>query len=106
MLTRRLTESGPGVVMFDWDGDGADELFFGTGAGGKTAAYKTGADGRLAKLNEPAFAQPLLVIRLASPAGWMPPVNARCSPPSPHTISRNRWFRRCRFFGRAKPSWR
>lgn len=70
MLTRRLSESGPGVVMFDWDGDGADELFFGTGAGGNIAAYKTGADGRLAKLSEPAFAQPLLGDSLGL-AGWV-----------------------------------
>ena len=25
MLPRRLTESGPGIVLFDWDGDGRDE---------------------------------------------------------------------------------
>ena len=35
MLPRRLTESGPGVALFDWDGDGTDELFFGNGARGK-----------------------------------------------------------------------
>lgn len=70
MLTRRLTESGPGIVLFDWDGDGRDEVFFGAGAGGSLAAYKIGAAGRLAKLNEPAFAQPLMGDALGL-AGWV-----------------------------------
>ena len=59
MLPRRLTESGPGVALFDWDGDGTDELFFGNGARGKLVGYKVAADGRLAKLSEPAFNLPL-----------------------------------------------
>jgi len=70
MLTRRLTESGPGVVVFDWDGDGADEIFFGTGSGGNITAYKTEQDGHLVKLNEPAFTQPLMGDSLGL-AGWL-----------------------------------
>jgi len=58
MLPRRLTESGPGVAFVDWDRDGRDELFFGPGAGGKLVGYSIAADGRLAKLDEPAFGQP------------------------------------------------
>jgi len=59
MLPRRLTESGPGVAFLDWDRDGSDELFFGNGAGGRLVGYKVAADGRLAKLDELAFGQPL-----------------------------------------------
>ena len=59
MLPYRLTESGPGVAFVDWDLDGRDELFFGNGAGGKLVGYKVDADGRLAKLSEPAFNLPL-----------------------------------------------
>ncbi|MBT6102293.1 MAG: hypothetical protein HOH62_00190, partial [Verrucomicrobia bacterium] len=59
LLPRRLTESGPGVAFIDWDGDGRDELFFGNGAGGKLVGYSVAAEGRLAKLAEPAFDRPL-----------------------------------------------
>ena len=59
LLPRRLTESGPGVAFIDWDGDGRDELFFGNGAGGKLVGYSVAAEGRLAKLDEPAFNRPL-----------------------------------------------
>ncbi|MBC8244790.1 MAG: VCBS repeat-containing protein [Verrucomicrobia bacterium] len=59
LLPRRLTESGPGVAFIDWDRDGRDELFFGNGAGGKLAGYRVAAEGRLAKLDEPAFGHPL-----------------------------------------------
>jgi hypothetical protein len=59
LLTRRLTESGPGVAFVDWDRDGRDELFLGNGADGKLAGYRIAADGHLAKLKEPAFGKPL-----------------------------------------------
>ena len=59
LLPRRLTESGPGVAFIDWDGDGRDELFFGNGASGNLVGYSVAADGRLAKLDEPAFDRPL-----------------------------------------------
>ena len=70
MLTRRLTETGPGIVLFDWDGDGQEELFFGNGAGGNIVAYKIGSNGRLAKLNEQVFAEPLLGDALGL-SGWV-----------------------------------
>ena len=70
MLPRRLTESGPGIVLFDWDGDGNEELFFGNGAGGNIIAYKNEPKNGLVKLNEPAFAQPLLGDALGI-AGWV-----------------------------------
>ncbi|MDP6753805.1 MAG: VCBS repeat-containing protein [Verrucomicrobiota bacterium] len=60
LLPRRLTESGPGVAFIDWDRDGRDELFFGNGAGGKLTGYKVATDGRLAKLDDPVLAQPLV----------------------------------------------
>ena len=59
LLPRRLTESGPGVAFIDWDGDGRDELFFGNGASGNLVGYSFAAEGRLAKLDEPAFDRPL-----------------------------------------------
>jgi len=70
MLPRRLTESGPGIVLFDWDGDDREELFFGNGAGGNIIVYKNKTDSGLVRLNEPAFAQPLLGDALGL-AGWV-----------------------------------
>ncbi|MEE2614397.1 MAG: VCBS repeat-containing protein [Verrucomicrobiota bacterium] len=70
MLPRRLSESGPGIVLFDWNGDGHEELFFGNGAGGNIIAYKNETDRGLVRLNEPAFEQPLLGDALGL-AGWV-----------------------------------
>ena len=70
MLPRRLTESGPGIVLFDWDDDGREELFFGNGSGGNIIAYKNKIDSGLVKLNEPALAKPLSGDALGL-AGWV-----------------------------------
>jgi hypothetical protein len=40
LLTRRLTELGPGVTWHDLDRDGRDELIIGTGRGGNLAVFK------------------------------------------------------------------
>ena len=76
MLPRRLTESGPGIVLFDWDGDGHDELFFGNGAGENIIAYKNEPENGLIKLNDPAFSQPLLGDALGM-TGWTDSIGKR-----------------------------
>ncbi len=46
LLPRSLTRRGPGVVWFDWDGDGFDDLFIGAGRGGPAALFRnTGGHG-------------------------------------------------------------
>jgi len=100
LLPRRLTESGPGVAFFDWDRDGRDELFFGNGAGGKLVGYSVAADGRLAKLDEPAFDRPLAGDALGLGAvrrGLLVAVSAHDSPEP--TAPSLQLFRR----GEAKP---
>ena len=46
LLTRKLSQPGPGVSWFDLDGDGRDDLLVGSGRGGMMAAFRnTGAGG-------------------------------------------------------------
>ncbi|MBE7499093.1 MAG: VCBS repeat-containing protein [Verrucomicrobiales bacterium] len=40
LLPKRLGQGGPGVAWFDLDGDGAEELVIGSGAGGSLAVYR------------------------------------------------------------------
>ena len=49
LLNRKLSQQGPGVLWFDLDADGRQELFVGAGRGGKVAGFSfTGDDvGRL-----------------------------------------------------------
>jgi hypothetical protein len=46
LLPRQLSQLGPGVGWLDLDGDGQDELFLGTGKGGKLGVYRRNAGGR------------------------------------------------------------
>ena len=50
LLPRLLSQAGPGVGWFDWDGDGHDELVIGAGRGERLAAFRRGADGRFVPL--------------------------------------------------------
>ncbi len=46
LLTRKLSQPGPGVSWFDLDGDGRDDLLIGSGRGGKMAGFRnTGVGG-------------------------------------------------------------
>jgi len=40
LLTRRMSQLGPGVGWYDLDGDGHEELMIGSGAGGKMAVFQ------------------------------------------------------------------
>lgn len=44
-LSKRLSQSGPGVAWFDVDGDGWDDLLVGSGRGGSLAVFRNDARG-------------------------------------------------------------
>ncbi len=48
LLPRRLSQAGPGVAWFDWDGDGWEDLAIGSGAGGQLAIYRNDQHGGFA----------------------------------------------------------
>ena len=46
LLSKQLSQLGPGVAWFDWDGDGWDDLMIGAGRGGRPGMFRnTGARG-------------------------------------------------------------
>jgi hypothetical protein len=47
LLTKQLSQLGPGVAWFDLDGDGHDDLFIGAGKGGRMAAFRGDGHGGL-----------------------------------------------------------
>jgi hypothetical protein len=58
LLTRRLSQLGPGVGWYDIDGDGREDLVLGSGASGRMAVYLNLATGfRLS--DAPALAEPV-----------------------------------------------
>ncbi|HEX5220096.1 MAG TPA: FG-GAP-like repeat-containing protein [Verrucomicrobiae bacterium] len=51
LLPNRLSRLGPGVSWFDINGDGLDELFIGSSAGGSMGMFRNLGDGRFQPLN-------------------------------------------------------
>lgn len=58
LLPRRLSQSGPGVVWADWDGDGRDDLAIGTGIGGRLAVFRNDPTGSFTPLAWPGLESP------------------------------------------------
>lgn len=50
LLPRMLSQLGPGIAWFDWDGDGHDDLIIGSGAGGALAIFHNLGDGTFTQL--------------------------------------------------------
>jgi hypothetical protein len=59
LLSKRLSQLGPGVTWCDLDGDGWDDLIIGSGHGGRLAAYRNDGHGNFMPLTEPPFSQPV-----------------------------------------------
>ncbi|HUR56209.1 MAG TPA: FG-GAP-like repeat-containing protein [Opitutaceae bacterium] len=49
LLSRKLSQLGPGVAWMDFDGDGRDEIVIGSGRGGALTVFKTGGQGNFAQ---------------------------------------------------------
>lgn len=51
LLPRKLSQLGPGVAWFDYDGDGWDDLAIGSGAGGALAVLRNDGRGGFVRVN-------------------------------------------------------
>jgi hypothetical protein len=60
LLPRLLSQPGPGVAWFDYDGDGDDDLTIGAGRGGRLAIFRNQGKGGFSRLSEPALNSPAL----------------------------------------------
>ena len=67
LLTRRLSQLGPGVAWLDLDGDGRDELILGGGRGGALAMFHADGQGGFTRLDGPPLPDDLTGL-----AGWTP----------------------------------
>ncbi len=57
LLTRNLSEGGPGITWGDLNGDGADDLLVGSGAGGTLAAFLNDGTGRFQRATNAPLAR-------------------------------------------------
>ncbi len=59
LLPRLLSQPGPGVAWFDWNGDGYDDLIIGSGRGGTLAVFTNNGKGGFSRLAAPALNIPV-----------------------------------------------
>jgi hypothetical protein len=76
LLTRRLSQFGPGVAWFDLDGDGHDELILGSGKGGALAVYRNDGKGGLTRWDAKEWSAPA-ADDFTGLVGWTPAAGAR-----------------------------
>ncbi|HTG43324.1 MAG TPA: VCBS repeat-containing protein [Verrucomicrobiae bacterium] len=69
LLPKRLSQLGPGVAWFDWDGDGWEDLFIGSGGGGELAGYHNNEGKGFTRLSGPPWNQPVTRDQTAL-VGW------------------------------------
>ena len=51
LLPKKLSQLGPGITWFDFDRDGHDDLFIGSGRGGRMAYFRNNGAGRFQRIN-------------------------------------------------------
>jgi hypothetical protein len=59
LLSRTLSQLGPGVAWCDLDGDGPDDLVVASGKGGQLAAWRNDGKGQFSPLAQPPFTAPV-----------------------------------------------
>lgn len=59
LLSRKLSQLGPGVAWSDLDHDGWDDLLIGSGKGGRLSVYRNDGRGSFKPWKEPPFDQPI-----------------------------------------------
>jgi hypothetical protein len=59
LLSKKLSQSGPGVAWFDFDNDGHDDLIIGAGKGGNLPVYRNNGQGGFHRIQMPATNAPI-----------------------------------------------
>lgn len=59
LLPKLLSQMGPGVAWFDWDGDGCDDLVVGAGRGGTLAVFRNEGKGGFRRMSGAALNAPV-----------------------------------------------
>lgn len=59
LIPRKVSQLGPGVAWFDFNGDGWDDLFIGAGKGGRLAVFRNDRAGAFVPQRAKAFESPL-----------------------------------------------
>ncbi|MBM3883050.1 MAG: hypothetical protein FJ387_25595 [Verrucomicrobia bacterium] len=59
LLPNKLSQLGPGLAWFDWDGDGWDDLVVGSGKGGRLSVFRNDGQGGFAPLTGTPFDAPV-----------------------------------------------
>jgi hypothetical protein len=59
LLPRVLSQAGPGVAWFDWNGDGFEDVIIGSGRGGALAVFSNNGKGGFTKLADPVLNSPV-----------------------------------------------
>ena len=55
LLPRKLSERGPGITWFDFNGDGWEDLIIGAGKGGKLGVFRNNGQGKFIRQRAQAF---------------------------------------------------
>ncbi|TMP99082.1 MAG: hypothetical protein E6L09_10315, partial [Verrucomicrobia bacterium] len=71
LLPRKLSQLGPGVTWFDFNGDGWDDLFVGAGRGGRIGVFRNDGHGRFIPQRTPALDVPV-ERDVTTVLGWRP----------------------------------
>ena len=59
LLGKKLSQLGPGVSWYDWDGDGWEDLIVGSGVGGRLAVYRNNGQGGFQRWEKAPLDQPV-----------------------------------------------
>lgn len=72
LLPHKLTQSGPGVAWFDFDGDGVDELIVGASRGAAPSIFKRDPAGKFVPMNPPLASSMVGQREQTTILGWTP----------------------------------